>query len=223
MLKAMAKASRSTARIVRPPAGATGLVTVLTHLLFSWLSAHAAPPLPGAAPNQPPPAVSAFADLDLRWSGGVLTLEHLTLGRFPTPTPLRHYVGRFEAEVSGHGAVLETLRFDLPLLGEVDSGIEEKLAETMRTKMTTVGVVRVPLPEGAESIRIRDRRAKTGSPPALEIPLSGSRASGPAARTVEAPQAPQAAQPQPAKETAERPKAQVLRREGAALPPSPRK
>ena len=214
----MSMVNRSLARIVSPSAGASrGATTliplfwVLFRVLWGGPSAHAAPPLPGAAPTQSPPAASAYADLELRWSAGVLTLEHLTLGRFPAPVPLRRYVGRFEAEVRGHGAVLETLRFDLPLLGEADAGVEEKLAEAMRAKLTTMGSVRVPLPEGAETIRIRDRRARSGAPPALEVPLSGpARPSEPA----EASQAPRAAEPQPAKETAGQ-KPQAPRRPGA--------
>ena len=164
--------------------------TALVTLLLVGTTASATPSLPGAAPAQSPPTVSAYADLDLRWNAGTLTLEHLTLGRFPTPVQLRHYVGRFAAEVRGHGAVLETLRFDFPLLGDADAGVEEKLAETMRAKLTTMTVVRVPLPEGAETIRIRDRRAGSDAPPALEVPLSGaSRPSGPSARTAEPSQA----------------------------------
>lgn len=220
----MVKAGRSTARIVLGSAlgsvRATGLATALAHLFLSPIPARATPPLPGAAPTQPAPSASAYADLELRWSAGTLTLERLTLGRFPSPVQLRRYVGRFEAEVRGHGAVLETLRFDLPLLGEADAGVEEKLAETMRAKLTTMGTIRVPLPEGAETIQIRDRRARSGAPTALEIPLSGpSRASGQAARTAEPPQAAQPAEPQPAA----RQKPQAPRRATAAPPRSPRK
>jgi hypothetical protein len=208
------KGSRPTGFTVR----AAALIPLFL-MLWGGASASAAPSLPGAAPTQSPPAVSAYADLELRWSGGVLTLERLTHGRFSSPVQLRRYVGRFEAEVRGRdGAVLETLRFDLPLLGEADAGVEEKLAETMRAKLTTVGVVRVPLPQGAETLRIRDRHARSGAPPALEVPLSGAArpSAQQAARTAETPQA---AEPQPAKETAGQQKPQAPRRAGAAPPP----
>ena len=118
-------------------------------------------------PQSPEIAVSAFADLQLRWHCGRLGVEGTARGRYVEPQKQRRYRGRFEARIRGAGRVLEVFDLDLPGLAEADPGAEAGIDERVRAGMTTRATVRVPLPDGTDEILILDRRGS----PSLTVPV----------------------------------------------------
>jgi hypothetical protein len=121
-------------------------------------------PAPPVIPHpRPAPQVTDYADLALGWSGGRLTVESVTRGRFERPTALPRYRGRFVATARKKRRPLETLdetRFDFPLLADTESEDAtpeaRKLAKMVRAGVTAKTTVRVGLPDGADEIAIAD-------------------------------------------------------------------
>jgi hypothetical protein len=123
--------------------------------------AHADPP-PAAAPpvaatKRAPPA-TGYVDLALRWARGRITVEKVERGAFDHPTDVRRYMGRFEARVSRRGRAVDNVRFDFPLLGDADAGVQGALNDKMKENLVTVTRVRVPLVDGADTVTLADTR-----------------------------------------------------------------
>jgi hypothetical protein len=104
--------------------------------------------------------VLGYADVDLKWEKGAVTVQKIRPGRFAKPTTLRRYRGRFTAMVARGKTPLVELQFDFPLLAPAesdDAGPEErKIAQRMRDGLTTTTTVRVPLPDTADTLIIYD-------------------------------------------------------------------
>lgn len=104
--------------------------------------------------------VLGFADVDLKWEKGAVTVQKIRPGRFGKPTTLRRYRGRFTAVVARGKTSLVELQFDFPLLAQAESDDASpearKIAERMRDGLTSTTTVRVPLPDGADLLVIYD-------------------------------------------------------------------
>src|SRR5689334_6811761 len=104
--------------------------------------------------------VLGYADVDLKWEKGAVTVLKIKPGRFARPTTLRRYRGRFTAMVARGKTALVELQFDFPLLAQAESDDaspeSRKIAERMREGLTTTTTVRVPLPDGADTLIIYD-------------------------------------------------------------------
>jgi hypothetical protein len=113
-----------------------------------------------------------YADLELKFSRGQLSVIAVKLGRFDKPTALRRFRGRFEARVLAGKKIIEQVQFDFPLVGTAESpDISDEnrlLAERLRAGVTTTASVRVPLPDGAEALEIYDPNTLKRWPVALK-------------------------------------------------------
>ncbi len=117
-----------------------------------------------------PPAVTAWADLAVRWTRGKLTVEKVERGTFERPTVMKRFVGRFEARVVRAGHTVDSVRFDFPLLADADAGNQEDIARRMQANVATSTRVRVPLPDGADAIVLVDTHG--GLPVRVPLALS---------------------------------------------------
>lgn len=133
-----------------------------------------------SAPKPPAPDRTApirdYADCLLRFDRQAVTIVRCARGRFAQPTSLIRFRGRFEARALGRDArrkqegaagavVLEFVRFDFPLLADAESPEDtsaeaQKVAAALRAGVSASTQVRVPLPEGTESIAVYDGRTK---------------------------------------------------------------
>ena len=105
-----------------------------------------------------PPLVTAWMDLTLRFSEGRVTLVRVASGRFATPTRLPRWTGRWAIDVLAGERVIDRVVFDFPLLGAADAGNEQVLDRELRARTSSETVVRVPLVEGAEALRVVERK-----------------------------------------------------------------
>ncbi len=117
------------------------------------------PPRPRAKRDEPIRA-SEYVDLLLRHDAGRVDVLAVTRGRYPAPTTVRRYAGRFEVWQCAGAAPREPFAFDFPLTApaEVDE-VDEKnrafaksLAQNVRAEIT----VRVPLVPGVDGLAIID-------------------------------------------------------------------
>jgi len=132
--------------------------------------------------------VTAYADVALRFADGTVQVVKVTAGRFAKPTALPRFRGRFTAIVAhGKKSVVE-LDFDFPLLADAESPdvTEEarKLGQQIRRGVTSSITVRVPWPEGADTLAIYDSLTHKS----VNAPLTSPPASPP--RPAPAPAAP---------------------------------
>src|SRR5260370_39946243 len=91
------------------------------------------------------PPAPRYADLELKFARGQLSVIALKLGRFDKPTALRRFRGRFEARVLQGKRIVEQVQFDFPLLAAAESDdVDEQhraLADRVRAGVTaTAGV-----------------------------------------------------------------------------------
>ena len=104
--------------------------------------------------------VIGYADVDLKWEKGAVTVQQIRPGRFTRPTSLRRYRGRFTAMVARGKTSLVELQFDFPLLAQAESDDASpearKIAERMRDGLTSTTTVRIPLPDAADLLVIYD-------------------------------------------------------------------
>jgi hypothetical protein len=104
--------------------------------------------------------VVGYADVDLKWEKGAVSVQKIKPGRFAKPTALRRYRGRFTAIVARDKTALVELQFDFPLVAQAESDDvsteARKVAERLRDGVTSTTTVRVPLPDGADTIFIYD-------------------------------------------------------------------
>lgn len=126
------------------------------------------------APAQPAALITAYADVELRFDKGVVTVQRIRAGRFPTPTALPRYRGRFSAIVAKEKQNLAEVPFDFPLLqsAESDDATPEAraLAERVRRGVTSTTTVRVPWPEGADTLVVYDAITQKS----VTVPLKAS-------------------------------------------------
>jgi hypothetical protein len=106
--------------------------------------------------------VTRYADVTVQVDNKQLKILEVRPGRFDKPTALPRYRGRFVARAVAGDKVLEEVRVDLPLLAvaETDDTAEsdKKFAERLRQGVSVKARVRVPLPEGADTVVIVDSR-----------------------------------------------------------------
>ena len=105
----------------------------------------------------PPP--SDHVEVRCRWERGRFAIVD-TRPAIPPAATGHRWVGRFEARlVDGGGRILESVRFDLPLLGEADAGVQGELGERLRQNVTTQGSVRLPAREEATAVEVVEARS----------------------------------------------------------------
>jgi hypothetical protein len=124
--------------------------------LVLWVT-FATPPV--ARPERAIAGVTAYADVELRFADGEVSVGKITPGKFAKPTALPRYRGRFTAIVAQGKKNLVELDFDFPLLAvEAPDATDDarKLGQQIRKGVTSSTSVRVPLPEGADSLAIYD-------------------------------------------------------------------
>jgi hypothetical protein len=113
----------------------------------------------------PPPSalvnVLGYADVDARYERGEVTILAVHRGRFAKPTTLTRWKGRFVASAVKGSKTLSQVEFNFPLVAEAESPVdvepeEKKVADKLRSGVTSTTTVRVPLPDGADAISIWD-------------------------------------------------------------------
>jgi hypothetical protein len=128
------------------------------------------------------PNVLAYADVDLRYAGGQVTILKVRPGRFEKPTSLPLYRGRFVAIVGKGKTSLVELQFDFPLLSDTETEDmtpeARALAQRIRKGATSSTTVRVPLPAGADTVSVWDSVSRK----TVAAPLATSPAVAPPAR-----------------------------------------
>lgn len=143
------------------------------------------------APAPPPASVAGWADVDARYERGEVTILAVRRGRYARPTAQPRWKGRFVASAQKGSKTLAQVEFDFPLVAEAESPAdvspeERKVADKLRSGVTSSTTVRVPLPDGADAISIWDAvtrktvtralndpapaRPKTTAPPARVPP-----------------------------------------------------
>jgi hypothetical protein len=135
-----------------------------------------------------PPAVMSYADVDARYQRGEVTILAVRRGRYAKPTNAPRWKGRFLGSALKGGKTLAQVEFNFPLVAEAESPVDvdpeqRKLADKVREGVTSSTTVRVPLPEGADSISIWDSVSRKTVTRSLSEP--GPKA--PAARDPRAP------------------------------------
>jgi hypothetical protein len=117
-----------------------------------------------ATPAPAPLPTLRYADVDVRYVRGAVSVVGVKLGRFDQPTALKRFRGRFEARVLGGKTVLDRVEFDFPLTAgaETDDADESsrKIGENFRRGVTAQTTVRVPVPDGADGLAIYDSVSK---------------------------------------------------------------
>jgi hypothetical protein len=116
----------------------------------------------------------AYADLELRFSNGVVSLVAVKKGRFAEPTALPLWRGRFIATVLKGKSALVELPFDFPLLADAESPADttdeaHALSLKLKKGVTATTSVRVPLDPGADQVSIWDSASRK----TLVIPVPG--------------------------------------------------
>lgn len=115
---------------------------------------------PAVPPARAIPNVTAYLDVDLRFEADQVTVVKIKKGRFGRPTALPRFRGRFTLIVAKAKRNLAEVDFDFPGLaaGESQDATEESrtLAKKLRKGITTTTTVRVPLPDGADSLSVYD-------------------------------------------------------------------
>jgi hypothetical protein len=126
------------------------------------------------AAQAPAPLITSYADVDLRFDKGVVTVQRIRAGRFAKPTALPRFRGRFSAIVAKSKQNLAEVAFDFPLLqsAESDDATPEAraLAERVRKGVTSTTTVRVPWPDNADTLLIYDASTQK----AVTVPLKVS-------------------------------------------------
>jgi hypothetical protein len=101
-----------------------------------------------------------YADVDLKFADGAVSIEKIRPGRFDKPTALRRWRGRFTAIVARGKSPIYELQFDFPLLAAAESNDTtpeaRALAERLRKGVTSTVTVRVPLSPSADTLVIYD-------------------------------------------------------------------
>lgn len=123
--------------------------------------------------------VIAYADVDLKFAGGEVQVVKVTPGKFAKPTALPRFRGRFTLIVAQGKKNLVELDFDFPLLAlEAPDATDEarKLGQQIRKGVTASTTVRVPLPEGADSLAIYDSQTHKTFKAPLASPASAPHA-----------------------------------------------
>lgn len=97
-------------------------------------------------------------------------------GHFAKPTPLPRWRGRFIVSALKGKKTLVELEFDFPLLADAESPADtteeaHKLSERLKRGVTSSTIVRVPLPDGADTIGVWDSATrKTVTAPLPKAP-----------------------------------------------------
>jgi hypothetical protein len=137
------------------------------------------------------PGVIAYADVDVRYARGAVTILKVRPGKFAQPTSLPRFRGRFVAIVSkGQGAKMTSLlelEFDFPLLAEAESSDAtteaRALAERLRKGVTSTTTVRVPILPDADTVGVWDSVSrKTVTAPLAREPEAAPPARAPLSR-----------------------------------------
>lgn len=132
--------------------------------------------------------VTAYADVEVCFSGGDVKVQRVKAGRFAKPTEIKRFRGRFTAIVAKDKKALAEIDFDFPLLSadpEEATDEAKRLGETVRRGLTSCTVVRVPWPEGADTLVIYDNATRKE----VKGPLKETSAAPPAASPSGAPRA----------------------------------
>jgi hypothetical protein len=127
------------------------------------------------------PAVTEYADLELKYQRAQVALVRATRGRFAQPTRLPRFRGRFKVQLSRRGETLLEVPFDFPLLAsaevpDVMSAEATRAGAQLRAGVTATTVVRVPLPAGVDSAFVCDGERRL-----LSVALAGEPAKPPTA------------------------------------------
>ena len=155
------------------------MIAILTYVIFCT-------PIGATAPTM----VTSYADVDLRYAGGDISVQQVRPGHYAKPTALRRFRGRFTAIVAKGKASLAEVTFDFPLVAqaESDDATDEsrQLGEKLRKGVTSTTTVRVPLPPDADTLLIYDAltqktvKASLTSPAPAEKPAPTEKAAPPA-------------------------------------------
>jgi hypothetical protein len=132
--------------------------------------------------------VTAYADVEVCWSGGDVKVQKVKAGRFAKPTEIKRFRGRFTAIVAKEKKAINEVDFDFPLLSadpEEATDEAKRLGETVRKGLTTCTTVRLPWPEGADTLVIYDNATRKE----VKAPLKESSSAPPAASPSGAPRA----------------------------------
>jgi len=136
------------------------------------------------------PPASRFADVDVKFQRGHVSVTAVKLDRFERPTALRRFRGRFAARVLAGKRVVDEVLFDFPLLGAAESSdvddANRALADRLRAGVTATTRVRVPIYDGADGLEIYDTQTRR----VLPVPLKDSPAAAPPAPAATNPRAP---------------------------------
>jgi hypothetical protein len=122
------------------------------------------PPTPGrvgprSPTDEPKPLItSAYLDVDLRFDRGRLVQRTLVQRRFPRPTLIKRFVGRFVARMYTGKTLRDALTFNLPLLAPAENYTRAgaRIAARLEANLVTSGRVRLPWEEGIDRIEITD-------------------------------------------------------------------
>jgi hypothetical protein len=105
-----------------------------------------------------------YADIDLRYARGEVSVVAVRSGRFAKPTNLPRWRGRFLASVLKAKKPVADVEFDFPLVAPAESEDAtpeaRAAAERLRKGSTSTTTVRVPWPEGADTVSIWDSVTK---------------------------------------------------------------
>jgi hypothetical protein len=135
-----------------------------------------------------PPTLS-YADVDVRFQANDVTIVRIRPGRYARPTAQPRFRGRFVAIVQKGKQSLVDVEFDFPLLAPAESEDAtedaQKLGASFRKNLTSSTTVRVPWPDGADSVKVWDsvtRRtveARPGDKPTEARPAETKATAGP--------------------------------------------
>jgi hypothetical protein len=119
-----------------------------------WLVFLLAPKIAMTAP------VRHYLDVTLQVDAQKLQVVEVKPGQFEKPTQLQKYRGRFAVRALANGKLLEEVRVDLPLMAEAEtddaSDEARRFAERLRKNVSVKARVRVPLPDGTDTVLIVD-------------------------------------------------------------------
>jgi hypothetical protein len=120
---------------------------------------------PAKALPSPLDDVVSYADVDVTYQRGEVSINVIRKGRFTKPTRIPRWRGRFVAIVNAKKKSLAQVEFDFPLVAPAESPNDvspenQKVADKLRSGITSSTTVRVPLPDGADAVSIWDSVTK---------------------------------------------------------------
>jgi hypothetical protein len=116
-------------------------------------------PVPPKAPS-PLVGVTTYADVDLKYERGEVRVVAIRPGKFAKPTNLPRWRGRFLASMMKGKKALADVEFDFPLVAPAESNDAtpeaRAAAERLRKGVSSSTTVRIPWPEGADTLTVWD-------------------------------------------------------------------